>query len=139
MLRNPSKPSLLFPSSTRRVGPRLRPPISVISNNACLTHAFCLMTIMSTVSRALSISEILHIVCSSLNTKSLFYCALLCKAWSPVALDALWREMDSAINVFSVLCPMKYEQHNKDGDAASRTMLGLRIYRSIDAGLRRKA
>jgi hypothetical protein len=139
MSGNPSKPSLLFPSSTHHAGPHLRPSISVIGNNACLSLVFCPMAIISVVSRALSISEILHVVCSSLDTKSLFHCALVCKAWLPVTLDLLWRDMNSAIDVFSALCPMSYEQKDKDGDAASRLMLGLRIYRSTRAALRRKA
>lgn len=70
------------------------------------------------VPHALSIPEILANIVSCLDRPDCYHCALTCRAWLPLALDALWRNMDSAINVFSILGSMEYDPNkDKDGDA----------------------
>jgi hypothetical protein len=62
--------------------------------------------------RALSISEVLHIVLCNLRKRDLSRCALVCRAWSPTALDLLWEKMNSAVDVFSALCPLQKIRNN---------------------------
>jgi hypothetical protein len=68
--------------------------------------------------RALSISEVLQMVLGNLRKEDPFRCALVCRTWSPTALDLLWEEMDSAIDVFSALCRFQ-DTRNNMGEAVS--------------------
>jgi hypothetical protein len=82
-----------------------------------MTHVTLPIAPASAAARTLAVPEILAIVLLELDRSDHFHCSLVCKAWFAVALDALWREMDSAIDVFSILAPMVYNQADKDGDA----------------------
>jgi hypothetical protein len=75
-----------------------------------------LTSVPSVVWRALSISEVLQIILCNLGKKHLFSCALVCRAWSPTALDLLWEKMDSAVDVFSALYRFQ-ETRNSMGEA----------------------
>jgi hypothetical protein len=60
-------------------------------------------TARSRVHEVLSVPELLSIVFSFLEKGDVFDCATVCKLWSSIALDELWREMNDAPNLFSLL------------------------------------
>ena len=50
--------------------------------------------------------ETLEQVFSILPKPSQFQCALVCHAWSPIALDVLWREMPSYLPLLELISPL---------------------------------
>ncbi|KAI0773038.1 hypothetical protein BD413DRAFT_690697 [Trametes elegans] len=60
----------------------------------------------STTQRVLGIPEILELVFSFLETKDAAQCARVCKGWSAIALDSLWRDVDDLHRLFSLLAPI---------------------------------
>ncbi|KAI0668069.1 hypothetical protein C8Q78DRAFT_1048133 [Trametes maxima] len=61
----------------------------------------------STTQRVLAIPEILELVFSFLCAKDNAVCARVCKGWSEVALDTLWREVDDLRRFFGLLAPVE--------------------------------
>ncbi|KAG9032052.1 hypothetical protein FS837_002819 [Tulasnella sp. UAMH 9824] len=58
---------------------------------------------------ALEVREILDIIMSFLDDNSLFVAGLVCKTWSPVALNHLWGTLDSVVPLLLLLGPMTLE------------------------------
>jgi hypothetical protein len=57
--------------------------------------------------RVLSIPELLELIFLHLDRASNASNACVCKAWSQIALDTLWREVDDMPRLLSILSPMK--------------------------------
>ncbi|KAG8931665.1 hypothetical protein FRC01_001000 [Tulasnella sp. 417] len=61
----------------------------------------------------LEVREILDVIMSFLDDDGdLLAASLVCKTWSPVALDHLWNTLDSVIPLFKLLGPMVYYIHS---------------------------
>ncbi|KAL1709472.1 hypothetical protein EV121DRAFT_286539 [Schizophyllum commune] len=60
----------------------------------------------SSASRVLQIPEILDIMISFLEQKEHLGCALVCRQWCEIALDALWRVVDDLPRLFGILAPL---------------------------------
>ena len=58
--------------------------------------------------RMLEIPEIMHHIFDYTDRASDAQCALVCRAWSELALDALWYNVDRILNLFSLLAPISY-------------------------------
>jgi hypothetical protein len=56
--------------------------------------------------RVVNVPELLSFVISFLDKHDILQCALVCKSWSTVALDVLWRTMNSATDLLGLLGPM---------------------------------
>jgi hypothetical protein len=69
----------------------------------------------STQQRALAIPELLELIFGFGDDTLLYACALVCQAWSNVALDLLWRDVDNLFNILNILCPLKGEILLPDG------------------------
>lgn len=52
-----------------------------------------------------NISELLLLIISFLDQQSLARAARVCRSWSHVALDALWRDVDDLPRLLALLCP----------------------------------
>lgn len=59
----------------------------------------------TTTQRVLVIPELLELVFSFLNAQDNARNARVCKAWTQVALDLLWREVDHLPRLLSLLAP----------------------------------
>lgn len=57
--------------------------------------------------RCMFIPEILAIIFSSIDRRSLYSSALVCHSWSYIALDELWNSMPYLLPLLKVLAPMK--------------------------------
>jgi hypothetical protein len=64
----------------------------------------------------LSIPELLDLIFSFMDRASNVNNACVCRQWSEIALDNLWREVDNLLLLFSVLAPL---QDNQTGYAVS--------------------
>ncbi|OSC97257.1 hypothetical protein PYCCODRAFT_1419774 [Trametes coccinea BRFM310] len=62
----------------------------------------------TTAQRVLAIPEILELVFSFLSTKNTANCACVCKRWSEIALDTLWRDVDDIRRLFGLLAPIEH-------------------------------
>ncbi|KAI5996722.1 hypothetical protein EDD15DRAFT_2364872 [Pisolithus albus] len=62
-------------------------------------------------SRIFHIPELLHLIFSFLDKKSNVSNACVCKFWSDIALDTVWKEVDDLIHLFSILQPISLEMH----------------------------
>ena len=56
--------------------------------------------------RVLRIPELLQIVFGTLDLPSNTVNARVCKQWSDIALDKLWREVDDLYLLFRILAPL---------------------------------
>ena len=56
--------------------------------------------------RVLRIPELLQIIFSILDLPSNTVNARVCKQWSDIALDILWREIDDLYLLFRILAPL---------------------------------
>ncbi|KAF5362063.1 hypothetical protein D9756_002838 [Leucocoprinus leucothites] len=65
-----------------------------------------------TMHRVLTIPELLDTIFKSLDNNSNLTNALVCRSWSEVALDALWRHVDDLHRLFNLLAPLRV----KEGD-----------------------
>ena len=63
-------------------------------------------TSRATTNRVLEIPEILELVFSFLDREDNFQNLVVCKNWSELALNNLWRHVDDPIRLFSILSPM---------------------------------
>ncbi|KAF4598170.1 hypothetical protein EYR38_006566 [Pleurotus pulmonarius] len=63
----------------------------------------------SSVQRALAIPELLSSICQLLGPKDILSNACVCKKWSNVALDVLWKEVDDIHNLLSLLAPLEHK------------------------------
>ncbi|KII84967.1 hypothetical protein PLICRDRAFT_117337 [Plicaturopsis crispa FD-325 SS-3] len=61
----------------------------------------------SSAHRALSIPELLDVVFSYLDQVDNANNACVCRHWSEIALDSLWREVDNVRRLFNVLAPLR--------------------------------
>ncbi|KAJ8522446.1 hypothetical protein ONZ45_g949 [Pleurotus djamor] len=57
--------------------------------------------------RALQIPELLSSICQYLSPKDTLANACVCKTWSNIALDALWRQVDDISILLSLLAPLE--------------------------------
>lgn len=57
--------------------------------------------------RVLAIPELLDMIFGYLDRKSNVANAQVCKTWSNIALDVLWKDVDNLHRLFGLLCPMK--------------------------------
>lgn len=65
------------------------------------------LPVHSTIRRVLEIPEILELVFSFLDDKSNANNAAVCRRWSQLALNILWRDVSDIRRAFSLLAPMK--------------------------------
>lgn len=65
------------------------------------------MATLCTMQRVLCIPELLALVSNMLDRPSNAKMARVCKKWSSVALDVLWREVNDLHQLFSLLAPMR--------------------------------
>ncbi|KAJ7158899.1 hypothetical protein C8R46DRAFT_1178256 [Mycena filopes] len=68
-------------------------------------------------SRVLVIPELLDMIFSYLDDRSNAANASVSKQWSEVALDTLWRDLDSLHRLFSILTPLKQVGETPDQDS----------------------
>jgi len=61
----------------------------------------------SAMQRVMCIPELLDLVFNMLDRSSNAKMARVCKEWSSVALDVLWREVDDLHHLFSLLAPLR--------------------------------
>ena len=59
------------------------------------------------VTRIVFIPELLHIIFGFLSKKHNVSNACVCKLWSEIALDTIWREMCNLVYLFKALKPMQ--------------------------------
>jgi hypothetical protein len=64
--------------------------------------------------RVLAIPELLELVLGFGDHTLQYACALVCQAWSNIALDLLWRDVDGLLNILRILCPLKVEMYLRD-------------------------
>ncbi len=57
--------------------------------------------------RVMGIPELLDLIFNMLDRSSNAKMARVCKKWSSVALDVLWREVDDLHQLFSLLAPLR--------------------------------
>jgi hypothetical protein len=69
----------------------------------------------SVTSRALCIRELLALIFDNLPGNDIQSCLLVNKKWSDVALDALWRKVYDAYDIFKNLAPLQVSQ---EGDGS---------------------
>ncbi|KIK20220.1 hypothetical protein PISMIDRAFT_682506 [Pisolithus microcarpus 441] len=62
-------------------------------------------------SRIFHIPELLHLIFSFLDKESNVSNACVCKFWSDIALDTVWKEVDDLIHLFSILQPVSMDMH----------------------------
>ncbi|KAI6127220.1 hypothetical protein F5141DRAFT_379131 [Pisolithus sp. B1] len=62
-------------------------------------------------SRIFYIPELLHLIFSFLDKESNVSNARVCRFWSDIALDAVWKEVDDMIHLFSILKPVLMNMH----------------------------
>lgn len=68
----------------------------------------CIMaTLMRAADRALAISEVLEVIFSFCHRSDAARCALVCRRWKDLALDCVWRELESLFHLFQILSPLK--------------------------------
>ncbi|KAG9031766.1 hypothetical protein FS837_002902 [Tulasnella sp. UAMH 9824] len=70
---------------------------------------------------ALELPEILDIIMSSLDKSDLFVAGLVCQTWSRIAVNHIWRTLDSLVPLFGLLGPLALEF---DGWRYTDTILG---------------
>ncbi|KAI0656166.1 hypothetical protein C8Q70DRAFT_1015605 [Cubamyces menziesii] len=70
----------------------------------------------TTTQRVLAIPEILELVFSFLDGGEKSRCACVCKQWSEVALDALWRDVDDLRRLFGLLALIESPLAPEDSD-----------------------
>ncbi|KAF9221170.1 hypothetical protein BS17DRAFT_803698 [Gyrodon lividus] len=61
--------------------------------------------------RVLFIPELVDIIFNCLDRKTNVTTACVCKQWSEIALDVIWREVDDLIQLFSLLKPIHRAEH----------------------------
>ena len=59
--------------------------------------------------RVMEITELIENILFYTNKKSQITSALVCKIWSEIARKFLWYHVDDLRALFSVLCPMVYD------------------------------
>ena len=65
---------------------------------------------MSDAHRVLFIPELLDIVFSFLDRDANVANACVCKRWSQIALDVVWKEVDDLIQLFRLLKPISQQE-----------------------------
>ncbi|KAI0073082.1 hypothetical protein K474DRAFT_1723382 [Panus rudis PR-1116 ss-1] len=65
------------------------------------------MKMRSVVHRVLDIPEILELILSQLDRKSNVQNALVCKRWSDIALNLVWRDVTDLLFLFQLLAPLE--------------------------------
>ncbi|KAH9884520.1 hypothetical protein C8Q73DRAFT_660877 [Cubamyces lactineus] len=70
----------------------------------------------TTTQRVLAIPEILELVFSFLDAGGKSRCACVCKQWSEVALDTLWRDVDDLRRLFGLLAPIENPHAPEESD-----------------------
>ena len=60
----------------------------------------------TTAIRLLYIPELLHLIFGFLSKKCNVSNARVCKLWSEIALDVIWREVDNLVHMFTALKPI---------------------------------
>ncbi|KAI0628309.1 hypothetical protein C8Q77DRAFT_1068263 [Trametes polyzona] len=73
----------------------------------------------STTLRVLAIPEILELVFTFLEETDTSICACVCRTWSEVALDSLWRDVNDLRRLFNVLAPIVAIGGPEDAEAAA--------------------
>lgn len=63
--------------------------------------------------RVLAIPELLDTIFRTMDNRSNLNNALVCRAWSEIALDTLWREVDDLHRLFNLLAPLKKTSSGK--------------------------
>jgi hypothetical protein len=87
-------------------------------------HTSTGLAVRTIADRVFQVPELLDTIFSFLIDKGDVYsCALVCKTWSFTALDVLWREMKSALDLFGGL-PESFSHHgDPNGEAVSPSNL----------------
>ena len=68
----------------------------------------------NTAHRILLSPEVLDMIFKNLDDKDLANAARVCRLWSPIALDVLWREIEDLKVLLQLLAPMKKKETEKD-------------------------
>ncbi|KZT05707.1 uncharacterized protein LAESUDRAFT_655083 [Laetiporus sulphureus 93-53] len=74
-------------------------------NRLCAIRVTCI-GYDSTIRRVLDIPEIIELIFSFLEKRNNVVNACVCKRWSEIALDAVWRDVDNLNVLFSLLAPL---------------------------------
>ena len=64
--------------------------------------------------RALETSDNLHLIFEHLENEDLLACALTCQIWTPVALDGLWKDLNSVLPLLLLMSPLKSVKDNDE-------------------------
>ncbi|KAJ7178566.1 hypothetical protein C8R43DRAFT_973786 [Mycena crocata] len=89
------------------------------------------------VSRVLDIPELLDMIFGHLDNPSNASNASVCKRWSGIALDTLWREVDNLYRLFTILTPMQPLKDTPDSPYAFITPPNADDWRRFDKYARR--
>lgn len=73
-------------------------------------------SILGTVPRALRIPEVLLEIFAASDNPTRAVSARVCRSWSNLALDVLWRDMSSPIPLLQVLSPLQPKQAPADSE-----------------------
>jgi hypothetical protein len=57
--------------------------------------------------RVFFIPDLVDVIFNFLDRKANVTNALVCKQWSPIALDVVWKEVDDLVQLFSLLKPIR--------------------------------
>ncbi|KAL4066636.1 hypothetical protein J3A83DRAFT_4097945 [Scleroderma citrinum] len=66
--------------------------------------------------RIFYIPELLHLIFGFLNKAHNVSNACVCKLWSEIALDTIWRDVDNMIHLFTILKPIRRARDTYGGD-----------------------
>lgn len=72
----------------------------------------CISATLPASHRVLSIPELLDIIFNFLGRNSNVRNACVCKRWSDIALDVVWKEVDDLLDLFRLLKPIRHHQED---------------------------
>lgn len=88
--------------------------------------------------RVLRIPELLDMIFGFLDMRSSnenLGCITVCKQWSDIALDSLWRDVNSLRRLFHVLSPLQRRIGKSDWVSSQNTSTARRSHSSFDSGV----
>jgi hypothetical protein len=78
--------------------------------------------------RVLFIPELVDIIFNLLDRKTNATNALVCKQWSQIALDVVWKEVDDLLQLFRLLKPIRLDLHKSEEELYAFYVSHLKSY-----------
>lgn len=74
-------------------------------------------TLTRAADRALAISEVLELTFSLCRRRDAVQCARVCTSWKDLALDRVWRDLESLLPLFEILAPLDLLGESSSGSS----------------------